>query len=74
MLSYSLKCRRNTESKNPKHFRTENERIMHLSKCEMCDGKNSKFIKEHEAKGLLRSLRIKAPLGKISLLGPFLFW
>ena len=39
----------------------------------MCDGKNSKFIKEHEAKGLLRSLRIKAPLGKISLLGPFLF-
>ena len=39
----------------------------------MCDGKNSKFIKEHEAKGLLRSLRMKTPLGKISLLGPFLF-
>ena len=74
MSSYSLKCRKNTESKNPKDFRTENERIMHLSKCEMCDGKNSKFIKEHEGKGLLRSLRMKAPLGKISLLSPFLFW
>ena len=33
MLSYCLKCRKNTESNNPKCARTENEKIMLLSKC-----------------------------------------
>ena len=33
MLSYCLKCRKNTESKNPKVARTKNGRIMVLSKC-----------------------------------------
>ena len=32
MLSFCLKCRKNTESKNPKVVRTENGRIMYLSK------------------------------------------
>ena len=34
--------------------------------------KKSKFIKEQEANGLLRSLGIKTPLRKIPLLDPFL--
>ena len=49
MLSYCLKCRKNTESKNPKLARTKNGRKMVLSKCEVCDGKKSKFIKKQEA-------------------------
>ena len=32
MLSYCLKCTKNTESKNPKVSRTQNGRIMLLSK------------------------------------------
>ena len=28
MLSYCLKCRKNTESKNPKFVRTKNNRIL----------------------------------------------
>ena len=48
MLSHCLKCRKNTESKNPKYPRTKNERIMLLSKCGVRDSKksnlsNSKF-------------------------------
>ena len=39
MLSYCLKCRKNTESKNPKVARTKNERIMLLSKFAVCDNK-----------------------------------
>ena len=39
MLLDCLKCRRNTESKNPKVVRTENRRIMLLLKCEVCDSK-----------------------------------
>ena len=39
----------------------------------ICDDKNSKFMKEQEAKGLLSNLRIKTPLSKIPLLGDLLF-
>ena len=46
MLSYCLKCRKKTESKNPKVARTKIGTIMLLSKCAVCDSKNSNFIKE----------------------------
>ena len=46
---------------------------MLLSKCEVWDSKNSKFIKEQKARGLLSSLGIKAPLNTIPLLDPLLF-
>ena len=73
MLSYCLKCRKNTESKNRKAARTKNVRIMLLSKCAVCDSKKSKFIKQQEASVLLSSLVIKTPLSKIPLVGPLLF-
>ena len=64
-MSYCLKCRKNTESKNPKLVRTKNGKIMLLSTCPVCNSKKSKFIKEQEAKGLLGNL-----LGaKIPILG-----
>ena len=37
MLSYCLKCRTNTESKNPKVVKTNNRKIMLLSKYPVCD-------------------------------------
>ena len=50
MLShYCLKCRKNTESKNPKVARTKNGRITPFSKCEVSDSKKSKFIKQQKA-------------------------
>ena len=74
MLVYCLKCRKkNTESKNPKVVRTKNGRIMLLSKCEVCDSKRSKFIKDQEASGLLCSLGIMKPLSKSPLFGSLLF-
>ena len=71
MLSYCLKCRKNTESKNPKIAKIG--RIMLLSKCAICDSKKSKFIKQQEASGLLSSLGIKTLLSKIPLVGPLSF-
>ena len=63
MLSYCLKCRKNTDSKNPKFVKAKNGRIMLLSKFAVCDSKKSTFIKEQEAKGLLRELtEIKLPI------------
>ena len=63
MLSYRLKCRKNTQSKNPKVVRNKNGRIMLLSKYTVCNSKKSKFLKEQEAKGLLSKLTgIKVPI------------
>ena len=52
---------KNAESKNQKVARTKNRRIVLLSKCEVCDSKKSKFIKEQQASGLFSSLEIKMP-------------
>ena len=73
MLSYCLKCKRNTESINPKISATSNSKTMMLSKCAICGNKKSKFIKEQEAKGLLNNLGIRTPLSKIPLFGDILF-
>ena len=72
-MLYYLKCRKNTESKNPNVVRTKSGRIKLLSKCAVCDSKKLKFIKEQEASGFLNSLGITAPLSKITLLGPLFF-
>ena len=50
---------KNIESKNPKFAETKNGKKMLLSKCEVCDSKKSKFMKEQEASGLLSGLGIK---------------
>ena len=73
MLSYCLKCWRNTESKNQKIVKTKKGKIMLLSKCAVCDSKKSRFMKEKEASELLSSLGIGIPLRKTSLVGPLLF-
>ena len=52
MLSYCLKCKKNTESINSKVSKTTNGKMMILSKCAICGGKKSKLIKEQQAKGL----------------------
>ena len=71
--SYCLKCRKNTDSINPKVSKTSNGKTIILSKCDVCDSKKSKFIKEQQARGLLSHLGIKTPLNKIPLLGDILF-
>ena len=73
MLSYCLKCKKNTENINPRVSATGNGRTMILSKCAICDSKKPQFIKKQEAKGLLSSLGIRTPLSKIPLLGDVLF-
>ena len=73
MLSYCLKCKKNTESINPKVSKTANGRMMILSTCAICGSKKSKFIKEQQVKGLLSNLGLRTPLNKIPVLGDILF-
>ena len=73
MLSYCSKCKKNTESINPKVSKTSNGKTIILSQRVICGNKKSKFIKEQQSKGLLRNLGIRTPLNKIPLLGDILF-
>ena len=68
MKTYCLKCKTNTDSIDPKMFKTKNNRLIMQSKCIVCGTKKSRFIKEQDEKGLLSNLGIKTPLSKIPLL------
>ena len=68
MNTYCVKCRKDTESIDPKMFRTKNNRFIMQSRCPVCGIKKSRFVKEQEAKSLLSNLGIRAPLIKIPLL------
>ena len=56
-----------------KLVRTKNNTLVMQSKYSVCGIKESRFVKEQTAKGLLSNLGIKTPLSKIPLLN-VLFW
>ena len=72
MLSYCLKGREKTDSKNPKLVKTKNGRMMVSSNCAVCGSKKSRFIKEQGASGILSSLGLRKTLSKIPLVDPIL--
>ena len=45
MLSYCLKCKKNTESVHPRVSATSNGRTMILSKCAICGSKKQNVLK-----------------------------
>ena len=57
---------KNTENLNSKIFKTNIGRLIMNSTCDECGFKKSRFVKQQEAKGLLRNVRIKTPMGKVS--------
>ena len=68
MLTYCLKCTKNTENLNSKILKTKDGRLIIQSKCPLCGIKKSIFVKEQKARDLLSNLGIKRPLSKIPLL------
>ena len=73
MLTYCLKCERNTKNIDLKMIETKNGRLILSSKCAICGSKKSRFMKKLETKGLLSNLGIRTPLNKTPLLGYFWF-
>ena len=72
MKSYCLMCRKDTENINPIVSSTSNGKAMILTKCAICGGKKLRFIKNQEAKGLIRNLGVRTPLSKTPILGDIL--
>ena len=72
MKSCCLMCRKDTENINPIVSSTSNGKAMILTKCAICGGKKLRFIKNQEAKGLIRNLGVRTPLSKTPILGDIL--
>ena len=66
--TYCLACRKYTKRINLKIVRNRRNKSMIQSSCAVCGNKESTFIKEHQAMGLLSNLGIKTPLSKVPLL------
>ena len=66
--TYCLACRKNTKSINAKIVRNRQNRSMIQLNYAICSSKKCRFIKEHQAMGLLSNLGIKTPLSKVPLL------
>ena len=66
--TYCLACRKYTKSINLKIVRNKHNRSMIQSNCAICGSKKSRFIKAHQAMGLLSNLGIETPLNKVPLL------
>ena len=69
MLSYCLKCKKNTESINPRVSKTSYGKTIILSECVTCSSKKSIFIKKQKASRILSSVGIRTPLSKNPVLG-----
>ena len=66
--TYCLVCRDYTKSINPKIVRNRQNKYITLSNYATCGSKESRFIKEQQAMGILSNLGIKTPLSKVPLL------
>ena len=76
MLTYCFKCKKKKKKYRVSGFKvtqTQNGRTILLSKCVVFNKKKSRFMEESEAKGILSSLGLETPLGKIQLLADILF-
>ena len=73
MKSYCSKCKKDTENINPRVSNISTGETTLLSKCAKCGSKESRSIKNQEAKGPLSNLGIRTLLSKLPLLSDILF-
>ena len=62
-----------TKNVDSKVLKTKNGKTILVSKCAVCNSKQSRFMKGQETKWILSSLGPKTPLRRITLLGDILF-
>ena len=68
MKTYCIVCKKDTENKYSKVFKTKNGRLILNSTCSNCSNKKSRSISKRKGSVLLSSLGIRTPLSKIPLL------
>ena len=51
MKTYCIVCKKDTENKNPKVFKTKNGNIILRSTCSECNNKKSRFISKSKGSG-----------------------
>ena len=51
LKTYCIICKRDTENKNPKVFKTKNKKIILKSICSVCNNEKSRFLSNNEGSG-----------------------
>ena len=54
MLTYCLKCKKDTENVNSKVIKRKSGRPMLLSECDVCGNKKSRLMKEQKRKRIIK--------------------
>ena len=67
MTTYCPVYKKDTENKNPKVFKSKNEKLILKSTCSVCNNKKSRFVSKNEGPGLLSSIGIRTPLNQVPL-------
>ena len=62
-ITYCISCKKDTRNIDPKVVKTKNNRQMMLSKCSICNNKNSTFISQ--GSGLFDSLGLNKPQNRM---------
>ena len=73
MISYCLKCRKDTEKQNPRVSGASNGKGLILSKCAICGSTKSRFNKNLEGKELLSNSGPRTLFSEVPVLGNILF-
>ena len=50
-MSYCLKCKKKTNTKNISYFKSKNNRVIQKGTCSVCGSKKTKFISKHKHGG-----------------------
>ena len=62
-ITYCLSCKNYTRNIDPKVIKTKNNKRVIISKCSICNNKNSTFISQ--GSGLLDSLGLNTPQNRM---------
>lgn len=62
-MHYCPRCKRKTQSEDPKLARASNDRPYIIMRCASCGGKKSRFVSEQKAKQMAKQSGKKLPSG-----------
>ena len=62
-ITYCLSCKKDAKNIDPKVIKTKNNKRVIISRCSICNNKNSTFISQ--GSGLLDSLELNTPQNRM---------
>ena len=72
-MSYCLKCKKKTNTKNISYFKSKNNRVKQKGTCSVCGSQKSKFISKHKRGGDIQSFCEEVNLQQLEYRGNYIY-